>query len=307
LYKQTQGFMIGNPVFSCQGGFIGTTGAYDIETINLLYWHGFVSYTNYHNWTVQGCNDPKRAEEDPCQYILNVTFNQLGEIEQEKRRSLENSLDQQQRKNWPSLDPDNIFQDFCTGNATLAFTNTPLPNVPCPSELGDIEGVYLNRADVQRALNVKTTRWRECTDIDYDISGKSMVPLYENFFKNKPGFKILVYSGDLDILTVPFAYTTPCIAQLTGTPVSPWQPWFVNGATAGYVEVYDKYTFATIKGAGHEAPLYQPLTSYQMIERFLTTGRLTGEGRGYARRREPRLTQSDMLRKYGLAPSLIEK
>jgi len=31
LYKQLQGFMIGNPVFSCQNGFIGEGGAFDIE------------------------------------------------------------------------------------------------------------------------------------------------------------------------------------------------------------------------------------------------------------------------------------
>jgi len=150
-----------------------------------------------------------------------------------------------------------------------------------------------------------TVRWSECTDnIDYDITGRNMNPLYETFFKNKPGFKILVYSGDLDILTVPFGYTQPCIAKLSGIPVSAWQPWFVNGATAGYVEEYDKYTFATLKGAGHEAPLYQPLTSFQLIYRFLTTGKLNveGEGRRYYRKR---LTQSDMLRKYGLAPNLF--
>jgi serine carboxypeptidase-like clade 2 len=305
LYKQTQGFMIGNPVFSCQDGFIGSTGPYFIENVNLLYWHGLASYTNYRNWTLLGCNDPRRAEQSDCQAILKTITKQIGVIDQQKR-SIETVSEQQQRKNWPSLDPDNIFQDFCTGNATLAFSNTPLPNVPCPSQLGDLLGSYLNRADVQKALGVKgTIRWSECTDnIDYDITGRNMNPLYETFFKNKPGFKILVYSGDLDILTVPFGYTQPCIAKLSGIPVSAWQPWFVNGATAGYVEEYDKYTFATLKGAGHEAPLYQPLILFQMIYRFLTTGKLNvdGEGRRYYRKR---LTQSDMLRKYGLAPNLF--
>jgi len=162
---------------------------------------------------------------------------------------------------------------------------------------------YLNRADVQKALNAKATHWSECSNLDYDILGNSMLPYYENFFKNKPGFKILIYSGDLDILTVPFAFTQPCMAKLSGTQISKWQPWFVNGATAGYVEVYDKYTYATIKGAGHEAPLYQPLTSYQMIYRYMTTGKLTGNAEGRGVRRETKLTQSEMLRRYGLAPN----
>jgi len=302
LYKQTQGFMIGNPVFSCQDGFIGSTGPYDIETLNLLYWHGLASYANYRNWTNLGCNDPKRAEQSDCQSVLKTIYKEIGAIDQQKR-SLETVSEEQQQKNWPSLDPDNIFQDFCTGNATLAFSNTPLPGLPCPSELGDTLGAYLNRADVQKALGVKiTVHWTQCNDdIDYAISGKDMNPLYETFFKNKPGFKILIYSGDLDILTVPFPFTQPCIAKLSGTKVSQWQPWFVNGATAGYVEVYDKYTFATLKGAGHEAPLYQPLTSFQLILRYLTTGRLTVNGEG-RRHYSKVLTQSDMLRKYGLAP-----
>jgi len=131
----------------------------------------------------------------------------------------------------------------------------------------------LNRADVQRALQVRAVQWSQCSSsLMYTLSGDSMNPHYESFFINKPSVKILVYSGDQDILTVPFAFTHPCIAKLSGKIVAPWQPWFVNGATAGYVEVYDKYTYATVKGAGHEVPLYQPYISYQMIYRFLQNG-----------------------------------
>jgi hypothetical protein len=44
--------------------------------------------------------------------------------------------------------------------------------------------------------------------------------------------------------------------------------------TAGYVEVYDKYTFATVRGAGHEVPQYQPLFAQTLFTRFLQTGSL---------------------------------
>jgi len=301
LYPQLKGFMIGNPVFSCQSGVIGSTGAYFIENVNLLYWHGLASYTNYHNWTLQGCNVPKQAEQPNCQWIYNIIMKQVGVIVQEKKRSAEGI---QSAKEWPSLDPDDIFQNFCTGNGTLAFAETPTADNVCPEELAQILINYLNRADVQKALGIITkVDWDMCTDLDYDISGKSMVPYYESFFKNKPGFQILVYSGDLDILTVPFAYTQPCIAQLSGKPLTLWQPWFVNGATAGYVETYDKYTYATIKGAGHEAPLYQPLTSYQMIYRFLTTGKLDDlTSKSHGRSIPTRLNQGQMLRKMGVIP-----
>ena len=43
---------------------------------------------------------------------------------------------------------------------------------------------------------------------------------------------------------------------------APWRPWTVNGITAGYWEEFDRYTFATVKGAGHTVPQYQPLTSF---------------------------------------------
>jgi len=210
------------------------------------------------------------------------------------------------------LDPDNIFQDFCTGNGSLSFANTPTAQSSCIEEIGNVLNTYLNRADVQIAIHAKTRGWNQCTDeLNYDITALSMVPLYERFFSDKPGFKILIYSGDIDILTVPFPFTQPCIAQLSGKPLAEWQPWFVNGATAGYVETFDKYTYATVKGGGHECPLYQPLTSYQMIFRFLTTGKLNSENYGSrkAGHRRPRgLTgQSEMLRRYGLVPDLWKK
>jgi len=289
--------MIGNPVFSCQDGFIGSSGPYYVETFQLLYWHGLVSYTNYNNWTTQGCNDPLLAAQPNCQYVLNLAQTQIGEIFQQKRDI------SQPPNTWPSLDPDDIFQNFCTGNGSLEFSNYPSPDSSNCNPTGQVLTNYLNRADVQKALNVPPTQWVECSNaLNYVVVGNSMVPYYEFFFRAKPGVKILVYSGDLDILTVPFAFTQPCIAQLSGHITQAWQPWFVNGATAGYVEVYDKYTYATVKGAGHETPQYQPLNAFQMIQRFITTGSLTtSEVRGYPRGRGY-IKQGDMLRKYGLSP-----
>ena len=71
--------------------------------------------------------------------------------------------------------------------------------------------------------------------------------------------------------------TAQCLYELrtTNTIVSPWQPWFVNGATAGYVETWSTFSFATLKGGGHEAPQYQPLNALNMFERFLNRQNLT--------------------------------
>jgi len=273
-----------------------------VETFNLLYWHGFVSYNNYFNWTSHNCNDPDNAAGAICQDILNLAIVQVGQIVQQKRDI------SQPANTWPSLDPDDIYQDFCSGNGTLDFSSSPPPDSKLCNSAGDLTASYLNRVDVQQALNVPKTKWIQCNGaLNYKIVGDSMIPHYEFFFRAKPSIKILVYSGDVDILTVPFAFTQPCIARLGGVVTVPWQPWFVNGATAGYVEVYDKYTYATIKGGGHETPEYQPLNSYAMIQRFLTTGSVSTESRGTYYSKSNSLTQGDMLRKYGLSPSLFPR
>ena len=34
--------------------------------------------------------------------------------------------------------------------------------------------------------------------------------------------------------------------------VDKWRPYVIEKEVAGYVEIYDTYTYSTIKGAGHE-------------------------------------------------------
>jgi hypothetical protein len=74
----------------------------------------------------------------------------------------------------------------------------------------------------------------------------------------------------VDIATVPFSTTNPCLNQISSNIITEWQPWFVNGNTAGYFEQTDLFTHATVKGSGHECPTYQPLSSYNMIHRFIS-------------------------------------
>lgn len=183
----------------------------------------------------------------------------------------------------PSLDPDDLYEDFCTGNGTLLFATTPRQNNGDDCKpIGTALDNYLNRADVQKALHAKVgTHWMTCTDVlDYSANAGSMVDYYTGIWELNSSVELLVYSGDVDISTVYFPETLACIGELNdktgGSPVSKWQPWFVNGATAGYAERYTKFTYATVKGAGHEVPHYQPFTSTAMFERFLLKQSLTG-------------------------------
>jgi carboxypeptidase C (cathepsin A) len=291
IYKQLQGIMVGNPVFFC-----GTMGNNTVQ-LNLYYWHGLVSYTNYNAWSANGCvaNQGQQA----CVDIWNNVQKEIGVIDQElkkKKKSVRFQVPQQ-----PSLDPDCLYQDFCTGNGTLSYVST-VP-VGCVA-VGDLTANYLNRRDVQQAIHAEgpngglPLQWSECTSrINYNIVGASMVPHYAKFQSQKAGFKVLVYSGDIDIATVPFAYTQPCLAELQATNTKTWGPWFVNGQTAGYWEQFSPvYTFATLKGAGHEAPEYQPLSSFNMFERFMNSQDLkdpSGNRPVFPKHAE---TQGDVLR-----------
>ena len=46
----------------------------------------------------------------------------------------------------------------------------------------------------------------------------------------------------------------------------------VDGQVGGYATIYDtpkNFTWATVRGAGHMAPLYQPLRVFNLFSRFL--------------------------------------
>jgi len=257
-YAGLAGLSLGNPVISC------VSADYNAIQMNLFYWHALVSHLVYANWTSNGCNDNSNLPN--CNSIFATAISQIGVINQQ----LMDITDQ------PSLDPDDLYQDWCTGNGTLEFA---VDGVDYPSDcnpIGNRMTTYLNRPDVQQAIGARPTQWVSCTgSINYNTSGASMIPLYRSFIQKRPDINILVYSGDVDIYTVPFGYTKACLAELDEVPVNTWQPWFVNGATAGYVEQFPHYTYATVKGGGHETPAYQPLSSYYMMQQFLTTGTIT--------------------------------
>jgi len=265
LRRRLQGIMVGNGVFGC-----GID--YGAIQFNLFYWHGLISYTNYQNWTAHGCD--KDSSRSGCDYISGLATAQIGVIDQQLVKQLRSlKAIAGPSPNQPSLDPDDLYQDFCQGNGTLEFTD--YDPYKCKQPLGNRTLDYLNRPDVQKAIHARPTAWAPCTTkINYTPSGASMVPYYREFFTANPPISVLVYAGDVDIATVPFAFNQPCLAQLNRKNLKVWSPWFVNGATAGYVEYFDTYTFATVKGAGHETPLYQPLSALNMFSRFLAQGNL---------------------------------
>ena len=119
---------------------------------------------------------------------------------------------------------------------------------------------YLSRADVQAAIHAKPPHgggaWVQCGGIGYDVTWPSSLIPYGAAFA--AGLKVLVFSGDGDATTCPFSGTQVAIMALQELPgaaiTKNWTAWSVNGQTAGYIERHGAaFTFATVKGAGHEA------------------------------------------------------
>ena len=79
------------------------------------------------------------------------------------------------------------------------------------------------------------------------------------------------------------SYLQECIPYLQdqqwtegmGFPVKEgWRPWIVENQVAGYVTEYAppsgvRFTFATVKQAGHEVPMYQPARALAMLYRWI--------------------------------------
>lgn len=136
---------------------------------------------------------------------------------------------------------------------------------------------YLNRKDVQKALNaqlVGVTQWKLCsTVVKYDMDNLEVPTLPLLGTLTKAGVRVLVYSGDQDSV-IPLIGTRLNVNNLAkelglNTTV-PYKSWLQDKQVGGWTQVYgDILTFATIRGAAHEAPYSQPARSLALFSSFL--------------------------------------
>ncbi|XP_027938198.1 serine carboxypeptidase-like 45 [Vigna unguiculata] len=136
---------------------------------------------------------------------------------------------------------------------------------------------YLNRKDVQEALHAKLvgiTSWSVCSDIlKYDMQNLEIPTISILGALAKSGIRVLVYSGDQDSV-IPLIGTRSLVNGLAknfglNTTVS-YRTWFEGRQVAGWTQVYgDILSFATVRGAAHEAPFSQPERSLVLLKAFL--------------------------------------
>ncbi|KAK4592033.1 hypothetical protein RGQ29_016494 [Quercus rubra] len=133
---------------------------------------------------------------------------------------------------------------------------------------------YLNRPDVQEAMHANVTKlthdWEPCSDVieKWIDSPSTIIPLLREFMAN--GIRVWVFSGDTDG-RVPVTSTKYSLNKMRLPVETAWYPWFIDQEVGGYAQKYKgDLTFATVRGAGHQVPSYQPLRALSLISHFLS-------------------------------------
>ncbi|CAL8114219.1 unnamed protein product [Prunus armeniaca] len=132
---------------------------------------------------------------------------------------------------------------------------------------------YFNRPDVQQALHANVTKlthdWEPCSDViaNWADGASTVLPLLKEFLAND--VRLWIFSGDIDA-RVPVTSTKYSIEKLNLPIKTEWHAWFLGGEVGGYTQVYEgELTFATVRGAGHQVPSYQPARGLSLIKHFL--------------------------------------
>ena len=86
--------------------------------------------------------------------------------------------------------------------------------------------------------------------------------------------RVFIYSGDEDTV-LPFIGTEQWVLDLKMPAQSVWGPWYSEWAgngpqVAGYWIDMGKLWYATVKGAGHMVPWYQPGAAFDLFSRFIS-------------------------------------
>ncbi|XP_078434000.1 serine carboxypeptidase-like 45 [Wolffia australiana] len=136
---------------------------------------------------------------------------------------------------------------------------------------------YLNRKDVQTALHARllgTSRWSVCSSVlEYDFLNLEVPSINLVGSLVRAGIPVLVYSGDQDSV-IPLTGTRTVVERLAeelGLKTTvPYRVWFEGKQVGGWTQVYGNVlSFATIRGASHEAPFSQPERSLVLLRSFL--------------------------------------
>ncbi|KAL5721505.1 Serine carboxypeptidase-like 35 [Ranunculus cassubicifolius] len=141
---------------------------------------------------------------------------------------------------------------------------------PCTE---DYTVLYFNRKDVQNALHANVTKlnypYSTCSNqiSRWSESSASTLPQIQKILN--AGLRVWVYSGDTDG-RVPITSTRYSINAMKSKVKDEWRSWFHRHQVGGWVTTYENgLTLATIRGAGHQVPVFAPAQSLSLFSHFL--------------------------------------
>ncbi|XP_047310829.1 serine carboxypeptidase-like 25 [Impatiens glandulifera] len=253
-----KGFMVGNAV---------TDNYYDnLGTVTYWWSHAMISDKTYHK-LINTCDFKllQQKESSECESFYSYAMDkEFGNIDQYNIYAVPCNKSDDQRRAF-------------TGQTASLPHRRPLSKSrwlsgydPCTENYAE---VYYNRPDVQKALHANVTgihyKWTACSDTlnrNWNDTDVSVLPIYRELIA--AGLRIWVFSGDIDSV-VPVTATRFSLAQLKLETKTPWYPWYIKKQVGGWTEVYKGLTFATVRGAGHEVPLFKPRAAFQLFRSFL--------------------------------------
>ncbi|RXH92270.1 hypothetical protein DVH24_033166 [Malus domestica] len=129
----------------------------------------------------------------------------------------------------------------------------------------------INQYDVTRNVCLSSVEAQSFQLYDMKNLETPMLPVLGDLVKS--GIRVLIYSGDQDS-AIPLTSTRTLVNGLAkdlGLQTNvPYSVWVQEKQVAGWTQVYsDALSYATIRGAGHEAPISQPGRSLLMFASFL--------------------------------------
>lgn len=233
-----RGILVGNGVMNSETDFIGT--------FQYAWNHALISDQLYER-VIGSCNVSK-LNVDFCNDLEDKIYNEMGNI-----------------------DIYSIYAPICIDNSSQLARQeeAEIPGYdPC---IDNYVSAYLNRPEVQKAIHANVTsityNWTQCSDVLHWADAPSTVlPIYRQLIAS--GLQIFVLSGDTDA-RVPVTATKLSINELKLPIETPWYPWVNGHEVGGYSVIYKGLTFATVRGAGHEVPEYQPSRALTLFKYFL--------------------------------------
>ncbi|KAG2643905.1 hypothetical protein PVAP13_2KG355200 [Panicum virgatum] len=160
----------------------------------------------------------------------------------------------------------NIYAPICiqAPNGTV-YSSSYLPGYdPC---INYYVTNYFNSLDVKEAIHARiNTRWSNCSiqvHGNWKKAPLTMVPTLSSLVDT--GLRVWLYSGDMDD-ACPITATRYSVHDLNLTITKPWRPLPHVG---GYIQQHEGgFTFASVRGAGHMVPSFQPKRSLVLFYSF---------------------------------------